>query len=147
MLPGFSVPWQGGGSKDKSWVRAGRFAVKTAASPPRDGAFGAEREEQSPSGGGCSCSKRQLLQGLPAFRRKPCWWLLFCSAESDSFPSPSSPRWIGLWQDWAWSLCPQRWLNVLPVARATGLLVQASCPVSGLSLKASSMDLKVFSPP
>lgn len=124
-----------------------RFPAKTTASLPHGGVFGAEREEQSPSGGRLQLQQRQLLQGLPAFRRKPCWWLLFRSAESDSFPSPCSPRWIELWQGWAQSLRPQWWLYVLPGAGVVDLLIQVSCPVSKLSLKASRMDLKVFLPP
>lgn len=107
-----------------------RLPTKTAASPPRDGASGAEWEEQSP-GRGSQQQQHRLCQRLPVFGRKLWWWLLFSSAESDSFPCPSSPRWIGLWQGWAHPPRAPRWLDVLPGASAVGVLVQASCPCRG----------------
>lgn len=89
-LPGFSVPWQGGGGKDECWARAGTlggFQPKLLLLRPVMEHLGLSRRSRALVGG-LQRQQRQLFQRLPAFGRKPCWWLLFCSAESDSFPSP-----------------------------------------------------------
>lgn len=116
-----------------------RLPTETAASLPCDGAFGAEREEQSPSRGS-QRQQRRLCQRLPVFGRKLWWWLLFSSAESDSFPCPYSLRWIGLWQHWAHPSHARWWLCVFPGASAIGCPRAGILPMSGLSLKASRVN-------
>lgn len=147
-MPGFSVPWQGGGGKDEGWD-SGKFPAKTAASPPCDGAFGAEQEEQSPGGGGCSSSSASCFSACQLSGENLVGGFYFALRSLTAFPPllPMVDQWIGLRQGWAQSPHPQQWLNILPGAGPTGLLTQASCLVSRPSLKASSMDLKVFSLP